>query len=221
MADAKVAALFDFDKTLLLKESAALGFRAMWDDGRVSAGFLLKLTLADQLYKRGWMSAEKIAALCLRYYCGRKLDWYVANAPDFYAKWLKPNLSPAMLAKVEEHRAQGHRLVLLSASVDYFLKVAAAELRFDRLLCTQLERDENGVCTGRPLGAVVVGAQKKVVAEEFARAEGVDLAASYAYADHISDVPLLTAVGHPVAVHPVKALRRVAQERGWPIIDAD
>jgi HAD superfamily hydrolase (TIGR01490 family) len=219
MSEGKVAAFFDFDNTLLAADSAALGFRAMWDQKLVSAGFLLKLILANQLFKRDLLSAERIAVMCLRYYRGRNLQYYIDSAGDFYRQWLRPALSPAVVAKVEEHRQQGHLLVLLSASVDYYLQPAVADLGFDSLLCTRLEIDDSGRCTGRALGPIVVGAAKKHAAEEYARSAHVDLAASYAYADQISDAPLLEAVGHPVAVRPKRALRRLALARGWTIID--
>jgi HAD superfamily hydrolase (TIGR01490 family) len=216
----KAAAFFDFDKTLLAHESAKLGFRMVWEAGLVSPWYLLKLTAADKFYKRGLVSAETMADLCLEYYRGRDLTPFIAGAPKFYREWIKPHLSPALLAKVEEHRRLGHVLVLLSASVDYYLRPVQEELGFDHLLCTELERDASGICTGRTKGPVVVGAQKRTVAEEFARAAGVDLAASYAYGDHHSDAALLESVGHPVAVRPTRRLRRLAQARGWPIIDA-
>jgi HAD superfamily hydrolase (TIGR01490 family) len=138
----------------------------------------------------------------------------------FYRQSLKPHLSPAMLARVEEHRRQGHMLVVLSASVEYILRQVVADLRFDHLLCTRLETDERGVCTGRALGPVIVGRQKKLAAEAFAVHAGVDLAASWAYGDHHSDAALLETVGRPVAVRPTRQLRRIALARGWEIVDA-
>jgi len=124
MTDKKIAAFFDFDKTLLHHESAKLGFRMVWEKRQVSAFFLLKLMLYDQLYKRALVSAETMADVCLEYYKGRKLQSFIDGAPEFYREWMKPELSPALLAKLEEHKRAGHELVLLSASVDYYLREA-------------------------------------------------------------------------------------------------
>ncbi|MCZ7584702.1 MAG: HAD-IB family phosphatase [Deltaproteobacteria bacterium] len=124
-----------------------------------------------------------------------------------------------MLERVEEHRRRGDVLVIISASVDYLLEQPFNALSFDHLLCTRLETGPDGLGTGRPVGRVCVGPEKRVRAMEFAAAEGIDLAASTAYADHHSDLALLEAVGHPVAVRPTAPLRRIAQERGWEISD--
>jgi len=219
MSDLKIAAFFDFDKTLLVKDSPEIGFKYLWEHKLVSPLFLLKVILAGQLYKRNRLSITTMTEICLDYYRGRKLQEFIEGAPDFYEHWLKPALSPAMLARVEEHRRLGHTLVLLSASVDYYLRLVAADLKFPHLICSKLEVDEQGRCTGRTEGPLLIGHYKKAAAENFARRENIDLAASYAYADQHTDIPLLESVGHPVAVRPTKPLRHAALARNWLIID--
>ena len=79
----------------------------------------------------------------------------------------------------------------------------------------------DGVYTGRATGVFVYRTGKAQAIEELAAREGIDLAASYAYSDSESDLPMLRAVGHPVAVNPDGALARVAREEGWQVLRFD
>ena len=219
MDEKKIAAFFDVDKTLLVKDSAEIGFKYLWKLRMVSPLFLLKITMLNQFYKRDRLSARAMAEYCLRYYRGRKFQVFLDGVGDYYVNWMKPYLSPAVVAKVREHQAAGHTLVLLSASVRYYLNELAKDLGIEHMLCTRLEIDKDGVCTGRTLGPPMIGEEKKTAAQEFARVHGIDLAASYAYSDHHSDLPLLESVGHPVVVRPTERLRKIARERSWAIME--
>ena len=219
MGNRRIAALFDVDRTLLVRESGEVGFKYLWHRRIVSPLFLAKVFAAHQLYRGGLLSVQRLTEFCVRYYRGRALAPFVAGAQEFYEGWLRPIVCPVMRAKVEEHRRAGDLLVLLSASIDYYLEPLARDLGFDRLVCSKLETDAAGVCTGRTAGPLLLGEHKLAAALKLAREEGIDLAASTAYADHFTDLPLLEAVGHPVAVRPTKALRAVALARGWPIIE--
>ncbi len=75
--------------------------------------------------------------------------------------------------------------------------------------------------TGQPTGLFIYGAGKARAIEQLAAREGIDLNASYAYSDSASDLPMLRAVGHPVAVNPDAELARVAREEGWEILRFD
>jgi phosphoserine phosphatase len=79
----------------------------------------------------------------------------------------------------------------------------------------------DGYYTGRPGGPFTYREGKAQAIRELAGREGIDLAASWAYSDSESDLPMLRAVGHPVAVHPDKALARIAREEGWEILRFD
>lgn len=219
MSPASIAAFFDVDKTLLTRESGELGFKYVWKLRMISPIFLLKVALVAQLYKRNWITSEAMTRYCLTYYAGRRYATYVDGAEGYYREWLRPILSPAVLSKVEEHRRMGHRLVMLSASLDYYLRPMKDDLRFDDLLCSRLETDARGFCTGRTDGPLIIGPEKRNAALRYAKENGIDMTASYAYGDHHSDIPLMEIVGHAVAVRPTKPLRKIAAERGWTILD--
>ena len=214
----KIAAFFDFDETLLEVESSRVGIQYLYDEGHVNLWFIIKVLAANLLYKRNIIADETMARFLMRFYRNKELAVFAENAPQFYQDHLKPRLAPNLLEKVSEHRKNGHTLVLISASVRYYLQPAADDLGFHHLLCTDLETGTNGLLTGRPDGPVCLNSHKKDGAEKLARTAGIDLAASYAYGNHQSDIPLLETVGHPVAVEPTPLLRKTAQRKGWPIL---
>jgi HAD superfamily hydrolase (TIGR01490 family) len=213
-----IGAFFDFDETLLDIESSRLGFRYLWERRLVSLGFILKVLTANIFYKRHWLSDEKMAMMLIKFYRNRHLEDFQRGAAVFYQDHLKPHLAPKIHARVNMHRRQGHRLILISGSVRYMLEPVAEDLGFDYLLCTDLEIGEDGLLTGRAKGPICLNSNKRVLAEMLARAVNIDLASSYAYGNHQSDLPLLELIGNPYAVEPTEPLRRVALANKWPIL---
>ncbi|MGF1472643.1 MAG: HAD-IB family hydrolase [Rubrobacteraceae bacterium] len=121
---------------------------------------------------------------------------------------------PEALERLLEHKRAGHRVVLLSGALDFLLE-PFKDLA-DDVLSASLE-EENGVYTGELTGAPVAGDARARMLASFARRRKVDLSRSYAYADSISDLPMMEAVGNPVAVNPDRRLELAAEERGWRI----
>jgi HAD superfamily hydrolase (TIGR01490 family) len=214
----KIAAFFDFDETLLEKESGRIGFEWLMHHKMVSPGFLFKIIAANALYRIRLVSEQRMVKIMVTYYKGKTMADYEAGAEEFYHTYLKPHLSPVMLSIVAHHKKEGHRLILISGSVRYLLEPVARNLGFQHILSTDLEVDENGLMTGKPKGRVCVGENKKRLAFALAGQLGIDLGASYAYGNHQSDIPLLESVGHPHAVEPTLSLERIAHRRSWPIL---
>ena len=213
-----IGAFFDFDETLLDIESSRLGFRYLWERRLVSFGFILKVLTLNFFYKRHWLSDEKMAMMLIRFYRNRHLEDFQQGAAAFYQEHLKPHLAPNIHARVNEHRRQGHRLILISGSVRYMLEPVAEDLRFDHLLCTDLEIGDDGLLTGRAKGPICLNSNKRILAEMLARKVNIDLASSYAYGNHQSDLPLLELIGHPHVVEPTDPLKKVALAKKWPIL---
>ena len=131
---------------------------------------------------------------------------------------LKPLLAPEVVDAAHGYRAQGHRVYIVSTALQEIVDAIVADLGLDGGLGTVCEVVD-GRYTGRALRPLH-GRAKAAALNELAAQDGLDLAASTAYSDSHSDLPFLEAVGHPVAVNPDRALRKIAQERGWPILDA-
>ncbi len=212
-------AFFDFDKTLLMVESAKPGLRYLYERKEISSGFLLRVFIANFFYKYHLYSDENMANLLLKLYQGKRLSDFQAGAAQFYMDYIRPLLSPNILSKLNEHKKKNHCLILVSASVRYYLEAVVADLGFDHLLCTDLEESQDGLLTGRAKGPVCIDQQKRIQAKQLAAEHGIDLTKSYAYGNHHSDIPLLKAVGHPCAVEPTWPLKKMAIKNNWPILN--
>ncbi len=218
MSPSNIGAFFDFDETLLDIESSRLGFRYLWERRLVSFGFILKVLTLNFFYKRHWLSDEKMAMMLIRFYRNRLLEDFQQGAAAFYQDHLKPHLAPNIHARVNEHRRHGHRLILISGSVRYMLEPVAEDLGFNHLLCTDLEIGDDGLLTGRAKGPICLNSNKRILAEMLACKVNIDLASSYAYGNHQSDLPLLELIGHPHVVEPTDPLKKVALAKKWPIL---
>lgn len=218
MAHGKIAAFFDFDKTLLAGDSAKIGIKYLYERGDVGLPFIAGILARNFFYKRNLYPPEGMSRFALTLYRGRDITEYVAGSASYYDEMLKPLLAPRVLARLRDHQRQGHETALCTASLRYMLEPVVKDLAIDHLLCTDLERRPDGRTTGRAVGPICVAEHKVTYAKRLADERGYDLAASWAYSDHHSDIPLLELVGNPVAVEPTKPLRRHAGARGWEII---
>jgi fatty acyl-CoA reductase len=130
------------------------------------------------------------------------------------AEFMFQKASPAGIRRIREHRAAGHRTIMITAAAEPFVRPFAP--LFDLLLGAELEiRD--GRFTGFMSQPPLVGEARAAWLRRYALQERVDLKRAYAYADSYSDLPLLRAVGNPVAVSPDSALYRHARRRRWPV----
>jgi putative phosphoserine phosphatase/1-acylglycerol-3-phosphate O-acyltransferase len=218
MSFKKVAAFFDFDKTIIEVESGRMAMKWMWDRRIILPGFVLKVLAAKILNKLNLLSEERLIETMLTFYRGRKLDNFRQGSKQFYQEYLQPYLAPAIIQRIDFHKKEGHFLVLVSASLRYLLEPVVDDLGFDLLLCTDLEEGKDGLLTGRPKGPVCIEENKRTITLKMADEYGLDLENSYAYGDSESDLPLLNLVGHPHVIEPSNSLARVAARRGWPVL---
>jgi len=129
---------------------------------------------------------------------------------------LKGDLFPEAVTLVRSLRAGGRRVMLATSSLDFIVAPLAEYLRVDGVLATKLEFVD-GVCTGRMQGMPMFRREKKDGVLAFLAAQAVPPGECSFYSDSIYDLPLLEAVGKPVAVNPDFRLRKVARRRGWQI----
>jgi HAD superfamily hydrolase (TIGR01490 family) len=131
-----------------------------------------------------------------------------------------PRVYPEMLDEVRSHRDAGRPTFIVSAAGSYVVEELARELEMDGGVGTGYEiRD--GAFTGELDGPFMYGVGKVSAMESLAEELGIDLAASYAYSDSASDLPMLRAVGNPVVVNPDAVLLAVARSEGWRVMRFD
>ncbi len=119
---------------------------------------------------------------------------------------------PAAIRRVRRHRALGHRTLLITGALDFV--VEPLRPLFDDIVCASLET-RDGRYTGGMREVPPTGEARAQVMADYAAAEGLALRESVAYADSASDLPMLEAVGFPVAVNPETRLSALARKRGW------
>jgi HAD superfamily hydrolase (TIGR01490 family) len=132
-----------------------------------------------------------------------------------------PRIYPQMLALAHEHQDAGRRTYIVTAASQELATMLAHVLALDGAIGSQFSEVRDGVYTGKPAGLFIYRSDKARAIEQLAEREGIDLAASYAYSDSESDLPMLRIVGHPVAVNPDQELARAAREQGWEILRFD
>ena len=137
-----------------------------------------------------------------------------ALADEVMSDMLLRRLAPGAVRRIREHRAAGHRVVLVTGSLDFIVRPLVPLA--DEVVAARLAvRD--GVFNGDLIQPPLTGEARASWMRGYARSVGADLATCYAYADSMSDLPMLEAAGKPVAVNPDVALTRIARKRGWPI----
>lgn len=212
------AAFFDLDGTLLTVNSAGLWIRRERRLGRLRRRDLARAAVLLGGYWLGVLDMERALSLGLASLRGLREDDVRADTRAWWEADVRPHVAPGARAVLEAHRARGERLVLLTSSSLYAAEMAQADFGLDAVLC-QRYAVVDGRFTGEALRPLCFGAGKVEVAEAWARANGVDLAASSFYTDSSTDVPMLARVAHAYAVSPDPRLRFVARRRGWPTLD--
>ena len=213
------AAFFDLDRTLMEGSSAFQFGRAAYRAGLVNRRVLLRDAYENVLFRLRGSTDEGTDALRARIgelLRGVRVRDLQRLAPDVLAGVL-PRLYPRMLELAYRHQDAGRPIVICTAASQEMAELLAIVLTFDGAVGSVSEIVD-GSYTGRPGGPFTYREGKAEAIRQLAEREGIDLSASWAYSDSESDLPMLRAVGHPVAVNPDGPLARVAREEGWEIL---
>lgn len=142
-------------------------------------------------------------------------------ADDFAAALMETGIYPAAIARIADDRAAGYRLVLATASFDFYVQAIADRLGFDAVIATRSVVDDRGGVHAQIAGDNCYGAAKLQMIEAWLAAQGIarDAAHIRFYSDHVSDAPTLGWADEAFAVNPHPPLRALAVQAGWPILD--
>jgi HAD superfamily hydrolase (TIGR01490 family) len=164
------------------------------------------------------MRRREFNIVFFREYAGMRLDWLSENAPRMHDAVLRPATFPGARELVERDRCEGFRTILLTGSLDFAIQALIVQLGFDEAVTNRL-RFSAGVATGDLIEPIIAGPEKVNAIRSFCARHDADPAVCRAYSDSMSDVPMLEAVGHPVATNPTGKLRAYAQARNWTVVD--
>jgi HAD superfamily hydrolase (TIGR01490 family) len=217
----RAAAFFDLDKTVVAKSSTLAFGRELYREGFITPAAMIKATYAQLAYQvlgadERRMEKSRVALLELT------KGWEAERIQQLVRETLQQVIDPLIYQEAldlfEDHRRAGRDLYLVSSSGVEVVRPLAEYLGVPHIIATTAGIDGRGRYDGT-LEFYCYAEQKAVAIRAEAEQRGIDLAASYAYSDSVTDVPMLEAVGHPVAVNPDKDLRTVALEHGWEIRD--
>ncbi|CAN5204363.1 HAD-IB family hydrolase [soil metagenome] len=214
-----MAAFFDLDKTIIAKSSTLAFGRPFFAGGLINRRAVLKGAYAQLVFTVSGADADQVERI-RAHVTAMCTGWDVAQVRDIVAETLHDIVDPLVYVEaaelIEAHRAEGREVVIVSTSGEEVVAPIGAMVGADRVIATRMVVEE-GRYTGE-IAFYCYAEAKAVAIRDIAARRGYDLGDCYAYSDSISDVPMLAAVGHPTAVNPDRALRRVALERSWPVL---
>ena len=213
----RAAAFFDLDKTLMAGSSGMQFARVATRQGIVSRRQLASWGIEHLRYRLRGTTDERtgeVLRVARELIRGVPAVTIARMQPEVMAAIL-PRVYPQMLDQVHAHQDAGRPTFIVSAAGNDVVEALAAVLGMEGGIGTRYEVDAEGSFTGRLDGPFVYGPGKVEAMQTFATAHAIDLGASYAYSDSLSDLPMLRAVGNPVAVNPDPPLAAIAREEGW------
>lgn len=215
-------ALFDLDHTLLPLDSDHA-----WGEFVVTLGWAdaARQRLANDAfyaaYQNGTLDIAAYIEFATRPWRERPPAEQAAAHARFMHEVIAPALRPEALSLVNEHRARGDVLAIVTATNEFVTRPIAAAFEIETLIAVELERDAGGAVTGRIRGVPSFREGKTARVEQWLAQTGrrvQDFERVSFYSDSTNDLPLLELATHPVATNPSPALEAIARERGWPLL---
>lgn len=215
----QLAAFFDLDGTLVDSNIVRYGVEIQTSEMTPARSALWKLRFLPRVPYYLTLDAldrERFQRAFYRLYRTSPQHLVEARAGELFERHIRPRLFPGGLARIADHRERGHRLVLVTGSIAPIAAPVARFLEVEDVLSSDLEVVD-GVYTGEVEGRLLAGEAKAEAVRGFAAEHSIDLRRSYAYADGLDDIPMLSAVGRPAVVNPGRRLHAIARERGWGV----
>ena len=212
------AAFFDLDKTIVARSSPLALGRSFFSAGLITRSSLLKSIYAQFVFHL--MGADESKMEKMREEAAKLTSgWEQEKVRQVVTEVLEEVISPLIYAEalelIHDHRAAGRLICIVSSSPEEIVEPLAKMLDVDRWIATK-PKVVDGRYTGE-LEYYAYGPAKAEAIDDLATELDLDLEGSFAYTDSPTDLPMLELVGNPVAVNPDRALRRIAQDRGWRI----
>ena len=213
------AAFFDLDKTIIAKASMAAFRGPLYDGGVLTKRAIVRALFAQLVYLHLGASEvrlHRIRTALLKVTKGWDRTAVRTIVDEALERVVDPIIYSEAIDLIEQHRAAGQYVVIVSASPEEIVVPLARYLGVDATIASRAAVDEAGRYTGE-MAFYAYGPFKADAIRELAAERALDLDGSYAYSDSISDLPMLEAVGHPVVVNPDRLLANLARDRGWQV----
>ena len=211
------AAFFDLDKTVIAKGSIPAFGRPFRRGGLINRRAVLRAVVGQLIYLHLGADDTRLARIresMLALTRGWDRETVRAIVRETLLETVEPLIFKEALELIESHHLAGDRVYLVSASPEEIVVPLSELLGADGAIASVGDVDEEGRYTGT-MAFYASGQGKADAIRDLAARAGIDLSRSSAYSDSATDLPMLEAVGHPVAVNPDRPLAKVARERGW------
>lgn len=220
--DSTAAAFFDVDNTMMVGASIFHFARGLAQRKFFSSGDLAQMAWSQLKFRVGGrenhFKIELARERGLAFVAGREVAEIQRYGEEIYDELMAERIWSGTRAMAEAHVANGQRVWLVTATPVVLADIIARRLGLTGALGTVAEI-EDGRFTGRLHGEMLHGPAKAEAIRALAEREGLDLSRCTAYSDSFNDMPMLTAVGHAMAINPDHDLRNEARRRGWPMRD--
>jgi HAD superfamily hydrolase (TIGR01490 family) len=217
---ARAAAFFDLDKTIIAKSSVMAFSRSFYEGGLINRSAVLRSAYAQFVYLVGGADHDQMERM-REYLSALVTGWDVENVRKIVGEALHTIVDPIVydeaVTLIEEHHYAGRDVVIVSSSGAEVVEPIGEMLGADHIVATRMVIGTDGRYTGE-IEFYAYADTKAQAIKDLAEARGYDLSRCYAYSDSATDLPMLEAVGHPYVVNPDRALRKIAAERGWPVL---
>lgn len=214
------AAFFDLDKTILAKSSALAMAKPFYEGGLIDRKDVVRTAYAQFVYMVAGATEDQMDK-ARAYLSALSTGWEVDRVKQIVEEALDGIVDPIIYEEavdlIRRHQELGREVVVISSSGSDIVEAIGERLEVDLAIGTQMAVED-----GRYTGEIVFyayGQGKAEAISELAAERGYNLEDSYAYSDSLTDLPMLEMVGHPVATNPDKELLRVAEARGWPVVE--
>ncbi|QGG96526.1 HAD family hydrolase [Actinomarinicola tropica] len=213
------AAFFDLDKTVIARAALVAFSRPLHQAGYLSRWLVLRALYGHFVFQYLGADDERMARMresALRVTKGWHQPTIKALVEETLDEVIEPIVYAEALELIRRHKEEGRRVYLVSASPEEVVVPLARHLGVDQAIATTCRLDEDLRYTGE-VDLYAFGPFKAEAIRSEADVHGIDLDASYAYSDSATDLPMLRAVGHPVAVNPDRDLLKAARAEGWEV----
>lgn len=213
----RIGAFFDLDGTLVKGYTAEAFWVERVRSGQIGTREFGKMMIAALDGNVLGGNPTTIGDLSVAGLRGHPEDQLIELGERLFVQQIAGTIRPQARQLVKAHLRARHTVAVSSAATRFQIEPVARDLGIGDILCTELEAVD-GILTGKVRGKMLWGEPKAQAVRRFAKAKGIDLKASYAYANGDEDVAFLASTGHPHAVNPHRGLVDAARSQDWPIL---
>jgi len=209
-------AFFDLDGTLLKINSGKVLIRRAHEAGLINTLDMIHAIYLSLLYKFDLKGTTQIVSQMPKWLAGVSEQKISDFSEKIFKNELVDLIRPEMVEEIKKHRGNNARLVILSAAMSYICKPLARYLKFDDIICSELEVVD-GLFTGNTQGRICLNDEKPIKLSDYCTLHKCSVKNVYYFGDSIEDLPVLDVVGYPICINPDKKLAKAAIRKGWTI----